>query len=177
MTARDLQRRRLVDEGTAWDDRRLNLLGLQGGGTVKRGVSAIHHMVWKHIIPEMVRTDEKKGDFQTEAVQERAAKRFKKREEAMTVEIKLHKLQCEARGRMFDPRRFNQRLDGIAEVTEEGNIVKADGLKQWLKKVSSDGGEEETEEADMPVVSEGRSREDRKSLYQCFVRGDPNGKE
>ena len=117
------------------------------------------------------------GDFQTEAVQERAAKRFKKREEAMTVEIKLHKLQCEARGRMFDPRRFNQRLDGIAEVTEEGKIVRTDGLKKWLEKVSSDLGEEETEEAVKPVASEGRGGEDRKSLYQCFVRGDPNGRD
>ena len=45
------------------------------------------------------------------------------------VRDKEAKLQCEARGRTFDPRRFNQRLDGIAEVTEEGKIVRADGLK------------------------------------------------
>ena len=84
---------------------------------------------------------------------------------------------AEARGRMFDPRRFNQRLDGIAEVTEEGKIVRTDGLKKWLEKVSLDLEEEETEEAVMPVASEGRRGEDRKSLYQCFVRGDPNGRD
>ena len=67
--------------------------------------------------------------------------------------------------------------DASKESTTKRKIVRTEGLKKWLEKASSDLGEEETEEAVMPVASEGRGGEDRKSLYQCFVRGDPNGRD
>lgn len=159
---------RLVDGGGKWNDRSLNLLGVKGRGVVKRGASAIHHMVWKHVIPELVRVDEKGVRFQGKAVQERAARRYEKREEAMEVTIQLHKQRCEAHGWKFDVGQYSQRLDGIAEVTEEGEIVRSEGLKQWLKRALGD--ESERREPSKMEPKEAKGEGPRATLYEHFIR-------
>ena len=80
---------RTVDEGSKWNDARLNLLGVKGRGVVKKGVSAVHMMMWKHVIPELVRTETKGAEFQTKQVLARAARRYLKREGALKVRVKL----------------------------------------------------------------------------------------
>ena len=71
---------RTVDGGNKWNDARLNLLGVKGKGVLKKGVSAVHMMMWKHVIPELVRTETKGAEFQTKQVLARAARRYLKRE-------------------------------------------------------------------------------------------------
>ena len=154
-----------------WNDKGLNLMGIQRKGIVKRGASAIHHMVWKHIIPELVRVDENGARFNAKAVQARAAKRYVKREEAMTVSIQLCKQRCEARGWKFDVGQFNQRLDGIAEVTDDGEIVRTAGLQKWLKRSTNEDDEESEEEAEQPQTEPVIRKEAKETLYQNFVRG------
>ena len=162
---------RLVDEGGRWNDKSLNLLGVKGRGVVKRGASAIHHMVWKHIIPELVRVDVKGARFQEKEVQERAARRYVKREEAMEVAMKLHKQRCEAQGGKFDEGSYNQRLDGIAEVTEEGEVVRSEGLRQWLKKALGEEGVGEKPERTKQKEAEGATQAEPKgALHKYFVK-------
>ena len=128
---------RPMDEGGEWDNTRLNLLGVKSKGVVKRGVSAIHHFTWKHVIPELVRVETEDAEFQTKAVLKRAAKRYKKREAALQVTINMHINKVQAReGRPIgegDLERFNKTLDGIAEVSESGKITRKMELEQWLQ--------------------------------------------
>jgi hypothetical protein len=83
------QSMRKVDKGERWDDDRLNLLGLRGRGVVKRGVSALQLMVWKQIIPEVVRVDAEGTRFDSKAVLKRAARRYIRREEALQMSMRL----------------------------------------------------------------------------------------
>ena len=106
--------------------------------------------------------------FQGKAVQERAARRYEKREEAMEVTIQLHKQRCEAHGWKFDVGQYSQRLDGIAEVTEEGEIVRSEGLKQWLKRALGD--ESERREPSKMEPKEAKGEGPRATLYEHFIR-------
>ena len=129
---------RLVDGGKQWDDARLNLLGIQSTGIMKKGTAAIHSFTWKHVIPEMVRVETEKARFQTGAVLRRAAQRYKKREAALQVTINIHVHKMEARhDQPIDTiphalERFEKTLDGIAFLTEEGQIVRTTELENWL---------------------------------------------
>ena len=126
-------------------------------------------LVWKHIIPELVRVETEGGSFQVKAVQARAARRYKKREEAMAVSIKLCQQRCEARGWKFDAGRFNQRLDGIAEVSDEGEIYRSEGLREWLKRSLGDEyGEEEARPPAAAAPAEAGVRTE--TLQKYFVR-------
>ena len=66
---------------------------------------------------------------------------------------------------------FNQRLDGIAEVTDDGEIVRTAGLQKWLKRSSSEDDEESEEEAEQPRTESVIRKEAKETLYQHFVRG------
>jgi hypothetical protein len=123
---------RTVDEGSKWNDARLNLLGVKGRGVVKKGVSAVHMMMWKHVIPELVRTETKGAEFQTKQVLARAARRYLKREGALKVRVKLYMNKCEARGLKPRMDTFNSAVDGIAEVTEDGELIRGDNLQKWI---------------------------------------------
>ena len=129
---------RLVDGGRRWDDLRLNLLGVQQAGIMKKGVAAVHSFTWKHVIPEMVRVETEGARFQVGAVLRRAAHRYKKREAALQVTINMHVNKQEARqDRPIDTiphalDRFAKSLDGIAHLTEEGLIVRNPELESWL---------------------------------------------
>ena len=65
----------------------------------------------------------------------RAARRYitLTREEALKVTVKLCKQKCEAVCRKPDMERFNGALDGIAEVDEDGDLLRSHELEEWLK--------------------------------------------
>ena len=125
---------RTIDKGSRWNDDRMNLMGLQGRGVVKRGVSAIHMMVWKQIIPELVRADSSGEKFKCSAVLKRAARRYITREEALQMTIKLYKQKCEAVCRKPDLERFNGAIEGIAVVDEDGELRRESELEEWLRE-------------------------------------------
>jgi hypothetical protein len=125
---------RTIDKGSRWNDDRMNLMGLQGRGVVKRGVSAIHMMVWKQIIPELVRADSSGEKFKCSAVLKRAARRYITREEALQMTIKLYKQKCEAVCRKPDMERFNGAIEGIAVVDEDGELRRESELEEWLRE-------------------------------------------
>ena len=131
---------RIVDGGLRWNDTRLNLLGLQQSGVMKRGTAAIHSFTWKHVIPEIVRVEQEGAKFQAGAVLRRAVRRYKKREQAMQITIRLHVNKQEARhsrsidtiadGTALD--RFSAILDGIATVDASGQIVRNEAIERWI---------------------------------------------
>ena len=87
----------------------------------------------------------------------------------MAVSIKLYQQRCEARGWKFDAGRFNQRLDGIAEVSDEGEIFRSEGLREWLKR--SLGDEYREEEARPPEAAASAEEGARtETLQRYFVR-------
>lgn len=144
---------RIVDGGQRWNDTRLNLLGLQQRGVMKRGTAAIHSFTWKHIIPEIVRVEQEGSKFQAKAVLRRAARRYKKREQAMQVTIKMHVNKQEARhqqpidtiadGHALD--RFSAVLDGVATVDESGKIVRDEAIERWITYAERDDSADEAD--------------------------------
>ena len=80
--------------------------------------------------------------------------------------------RCEARGWQFDVGQFNQRLDGIAEVTDEGKIVRTAGLQRWLATALDEQNEEmEDGGARLQMAATPATREKaRNGLYQSFIR-------
>ena len=135
---RVFQSMRKADKGERWDDDRLNLLGLRGRGVVKRGVSALQLMMWKQVIPEIVRADTTGARFDSEAVLRRAARRYKRREEALKVTIKLYTQKCEAMCWKPDMERFNGAIDGIAVVDADGLLRREDHVQEWLRDCLGD---------------------------------------
>ena len=129
---------RTIDGGESWSDQGLNLLGIQGRSTVKRGVSALHLIIWKHVIPEIVRVDTKGATFQSAEVLARAVRRYKKREAALKIAAKLHINRCESRGTVPSMDRFNKVVDGIAEVGDDGRVHRSAALQQWITDHAGD---------------------------------------
>ena len=89
--------------------------------------------VWKQVIPELVGAETRGTEIQTRQVLARAARRFLKREEAMKVRIKLYTNKCEARGMKPLMDTFNGALEGIAGVTEDGELIRDDNLQSWIE--------------------------------------------
>ena len=168
---------RKVDGGHRWNDSALNLLGAKEGKAVERGTSALHMMIWKQVIPEMVRVDTKNEKFQSEEVLKRAVRRYKKRERALEVSIKLYKNKCESKGMMPSMDRFNKALAGIAEVDDSGKVSRKRGLEEWIEAHGAKEEDEESgeKEGGSPQQerkrTQGTERTATPDLYTHFVRG------
>ena len=144
---------RLVDKGEKWDDKGLNLLGIQKSKPMAQGVAAVHNITWKHVIPELVRVETEGARFQTKAVLRRAARRYRKREEAMQVAMQayVHKREAKEKRPLEEMEhaldRYAKALEGVAEVDETGRITRTEALTKWLGYAEADDDE------DMEVAS------------------------
>ena len=54
--------------------------------------------------------------------------------------VKLYMNKCEARGLKPRMDTFNSAVDGIAEVTEDGELIRGDNLQKWIDDCNDERG-------------------------------------
>ena len=124
---------RAFDEGIAWNDLRLNLLGITSqGGVVPPGLSMLHFVAWKFIILALTLkgVENRPYDPHTtlESIRNWMVSRTRSIEHATTIAIH----QAEARGMKPSFGTTRKWLKGIADVNNAGTITYRVEFRQWL---------------------------------------------
>ena len=123
-----------IDEGTDWNDSKLNLLGVyQNGAIVSRGVSMVHFVVWKFIIIQLTDNSFNGTPIRGDAILDMAQRRIHTRIGRAIQEARECLRRAEAKGDV------NSRLDhvrawlkGIGTIDEEGKVTLVKKLHDWL---------------------------------------------
>ena len=91
-------------------------------------------MMWKQVIPEMVRVDEQRTRFQGEKVLERTVRRYLRRESALATAAQLYVQRCRSQHPELEPdmSRYEKQLEGIATIDTMGEITRSDELQEWI---------------------------------------------
>ena len=125
---------RKFDKGPRWDDARRNLLGVNDmKGIPPEGTSTLHFMLWKHILIQMTAWSLNHVPPNAQQIIDRAVLRLEKRISAIQYEITCEYCTSESRGTAPNLSKARRRLEGIAEISESGQVILHSELSELLE--------------------------------------------
>ena len=125
---------RKFDKGSGWDDARRNLLGVNDmKGIPPEGTSTLHFMIWKHILIQMTAWSLNHVPPNAQQIIDRAVLRLEKRISAIKYEITCEYCTSESRGTALNLSKARRRLEGIAEISESGQVILHSELSELLE--------------------------------------------
>ena len=123
---------RKFDRGSTWEDVKLNLFGVnEMKGTVPRGTSALHFILWKFVLIQLTMLSLKNEPLRIEDIITQACKRLAKRVKAQEYEMRCEECKAQSRDSQMSYSKFVTRLEGIATVAD-GKIVLHDDIQAIL---------------------------------------------
>ena len=115
---------RKFDNGTQWDDARLNLFGVnEMKGILPEGASTLHFILWKHILIQMTLCSIKNITPNVQHIIDYAILRLEKRVSALQFEITCALCKAESRSTPPNLKSARRRLKGIGDVLDSGTVV------------------------------------------------------
>ena len=115
---------RVFDGGTAWDDVRLNLFGVNDmKGVLPEGTSTLHFMLWKHTLIQLTMNSLNGTPVNASEIIDKAVLRLHKRVKALEYNITCEYCRSDARKSEVDLGKYRKRLEGIGSIDDGGRVT------------------------------------------------------
>ena len=115
---------RVFDKGQRWDDRKLNLFGINDmKGRIPDGTSALHFMMWKFILIQMTQMSLKKQAFDSEEIIKYAVRRLHSRVKTAEYKIIMIRNKAFAQSKSPDYGTIARWTEGIADIHKDSGVL------------------------------------------------------